>query len=62
MEKQAYLDMVSKHTEKILDLYREAIDAVFYEMAQIVKQGGSEAVLHAIGGPVCQSGFKRLIT
>ena len=50
------------HTEEILALYREAIDKVFYDMAQTVNEGGIEAVLNAIGGPVCQSGFKRLIT
>jgi hypothetical protein len=49
------------HTEEVLARYREAIDKVFYQMAQISRSGGEEAILEAIGGPVCQSGFKRLI-
>ena len=47
------------HTEEILQLHREAVDRVFCKMAEIYKQG-EEAVLAAIGGPVCTSGFKRL--
>jgi len=50
------------HTDEILALYRTAIDKVFAQMAEIVKKGGEEAVREAIGGPVCLSGFKRLIT
>ena len=49
------------HTEEVLTRYREAIDKVFYQMAQIYRSGGEEAIREAIGGPVCQSGFKRLI-
>lgn len=49
------------HTDKVLELYREAIDRVFDKMAQILKSGGKEAVLEAIGGPVCQTGFQRLV-
>ena len=49
------------HNEKILALYREAIDRVFAQIAATLKKGGKEAVLEAIGGPVCQSGFKRLL-
>ena len=49
------------HNEKILALYREAIDRVFDQIAATLKKGGKEAVLEAIGGPVCQSGFKRLL-
>lgn len=49
------------HTDEILARHREAVDAVFEKMAQIRRQGGSEAVEQAIGGQVCQSGFKRLI-
>ena len=30
-------------------------------LAQIIKKGGKEAILEAIGGPVCQTGFQRLI-
>ena len=49
------------HTDAIMDQYDEAIDKVFGEMADIIKKGGMEAVREAIGGPVCQSDFKRLI-
>ena len=47
------------HTEEILQLHREAIDRVFCNMAKLYQQG-EEAVLAAIGGPVCHSGFTRL--
>ena len=47
------------HTEEILKLHREALDRVFSKMADIYKKG-EDAVLAAIGGPVCSSGFKRL--
>ncbi len=49
------------HNEEILAIHREAMDRTFAKMAAIVKKGGKEAVLEAIGGPVCQTGFKRLI-
>ena len=49
------------HTEQILALHREALDAVFAEIGAILRKGGIEAILEAIGGPVCQSGFARLI-
>ncbi len=49
------------HTDEVLALYREAIDKVFAEIAATIKKGGKEAVLEAIGGPVCQTGFKRLL-
>ena len=49
------------HDEKVLAIHREAIDKVFYQIGQILKKGGKEAVLEAIGGPVCLSGFKRLL-
>ncbi|MCI8525481.1 MAG: aminotransferase class III-fold pyridoxal phosphate-dependent enzyme [Oscillospiraceae bacterium] len=49
------------HTEEVLDLHRAALDRVFARIAGIWRAGGEEAVLAAIGGPVCQSGFKRLI-
>ncbi len=48
------------HTDEILALYREAIDKVFAQIAQVCK-GGREAILEAIGGPVCVSGFARLL-
>ena len=49
------------HTEEVLALHREVIDKVFYQIAQIAKAGGEEAILQAIGGEVCQKDFKRLI-
>jgi hypothetical protein len=48
------------HTDEILQLHRTAIDKVFYQIGQIYKAGGKEAVTEAIGGPVCQTGFQRL--
>ncbi len=49
------------HNDAILAIHREAVDKVFAQIAQILKTGGKEAVLEAIGGPVCQAGFQRLI-
>ena len=49
------------HNEEVLKIHREALDKVFAEIAAIVKKGGKEAVIEAIGGPVCQTGFARLI-
>lgn len=49
------------HNEDILALYREAMDKVFYQIGNIIRKGGKEAVLEAIGGDVCLSGFARLI-
>ncbi len=49
------------HTDEIVDLYVAAIDRVFEKIAAILKEGGKEAVLKAIDGKVCQSGFKRLL-
>ena len=49
------------HDEKIVALYAEAIDRVFEKMAKIKNEGGKEAILAAINGKVCQSGFKRLL-
>ena len=49
------------HTDDILELHREAVDKVFYQISEIIKKGGKETILEAIGGPVCHSGFKRLI-
>jgi len=48
------------HTEEVLALHREAIDRVFEKLGKIIPQG-EQAILDAIGGPVCQSGFKRLL-
>ena len=49
------------HNEQVMELHRTALDKVFYQMSEAVKKGGKEAVLEAIGGPVCQTGFQRLI-
>ena len=49
------------HTDDILALHREALDRVFGKIGKILKAGGIETVREAIGGPVCQSGFKRLV-
>ena len=49
------------HTEDVLKRYREAIDSVFAKIADILKNGGKDAVLEAIDGKVCQTGFKRLL-
>lgn len=49
------------HTQDILAKHREAMDRVFYQLAQIVKKGGKEAVLEAIGNPLADKDFKRLI-
>lgn len=49
------------HTDEIMAKYEIAIDKVFGEMSEILKKDDYDALLAAIGGPVCQSGFKRLI-
>ncbi|MBQ9974227.1 MAG: aminotransferase class III-fold pyridoxal phosphate-dependent enzyme [Oscillospiraceae bacterium] len=49
------------HTDEVLAKYSEAIDKVFAQIAKVYQGGDKEAVLAAIGGPVCQTGFKRLI-
>lgn len=49
------------HTPEIMDRYREAIDKVFETISEIIKKGGKEAVVEALEGKVCQSGFKRLL-
>lgn len=48
------------HTEEVLALHRVAIDHVFEKLGKIIPQG-EQAILDAIGGPVCQTGFKRLL-
>lgn len=48
------------HTDDVLTLHREAIDKVFCKIGELIKKGGKEAILEAIGGPVCQTGFQRL--
>ena len=49
------------HTPEIMKKYESAIDSVFAQMSEILKTDDYNALLDAIGGPVCQSGFKRLI-
>lgn len=49
------------HTEEVMDLYFAAIDEVFGEMSRVLKKNSYDEILKAIGGPVCNSGFKRLI-
>ncbi len=49
------------HNDEIIDLYCGAIDRVFAKIADVLKSGNKEDVLNAIGGPVCQAGFKRLL-
>ena len=49
------------HTDEILAIHREVIDKVFCQIGEIIKKGGKEAIVEAIGGPVCLSGFKRLL-
>lgn len=49
------------HTDEILALYRAAIDRVFEKIGKILESGDKQDVLDAIGGPVCQSGFARLV-
>ncbi len=49
------------HTEKIMEGYYEAVDGVFADIARVLSVGTREAILEAIGSPVCQAGFKRLL-
>lgn len=49
------------HTDEILELHAKAVDEVFAEMSEILKKDSLDEILKAIGGPVCHSGFKRLI-
>lgn len=49
------------HTEEIVDKYEVAVDNVFGKMGVILGNEDYEALLEAIGGPVCQSGFARLL-
>lgn len=49
------------HNDEILAKYRIAIDKVFGIIADLLKKGGKEAIVEAIGGPVRHSGFARLI-
>ncbi len=48
------------HTNEILSLYENSIDRVFEKMAEVNLQG-KDAICKSIGGPVCQTGFARLV-
>lgn len=48
------------HNDEILAKHRAAVDKVFGQMAEIAK-GGKKEIIEAIGGPVKQTGFARLI-
>lgn len=49
------------HTDEIMQGYYKAIDEVFAEMKAVLDKNDYQALLDAIGGPVCQSGFARLL-
>jgi len=49
------------HNDEILEKHRAALDHVFKKIGEILKQGNRQAILDAIGGPVCQTGFARLL-
>jgi len=49
------------HTEEIMDKYEDAVDRVFRKISVILEKDDPKALMEAIGGPVCQSGFKRLL-
>lgn len=49
------------HNEQIVNKYKEATDTVFSKISDIYKNSGIEGILAAIDGPVCNSGFKRLL-
>lgn len=49
------------HNEEIMAGYAEAVDRVFAKIAALYTKGGKEAILEAIDGKVCQTGFKRLL-
>ena len=46
------------HTKELVDLYGEAIDHVFGEMAAVIAE---DRISESLKGPVAHSGFKRLI-
>ena len=49
------------HEEKVLALHREVCAGVFAEIGSLLKKGGIEEIRNAIGSPVCNAGFKRLL-
>ena len=48
-------------TQEIMDKYYVAMDKVFAKMKEVLDKNDYQAILDAIGGPVCQSGFARLL-
>ena len=49
------------HTPEIMALYHAAVDEVFAEIREILDKNDYQILLDSIGGPVCQSGFARLL-
>ena len=49
------------HTDEIIKKYGEAVDKVFTKISELIKKGGKEAILEALDGEICQTGFKRLL-
>ena len=49
------------HTDEVLEKYEVAVDKVFAQMAAVLAKDDYNALLDAIGGPVCHSGFARLL-
>jgi 4-aminobutyrate aminotransferase-like enzyme len=49
------------HNEEILAKHREAVDRVFFRMAETLKKGGVEAVMEKLDGRLCETDFRRLI-
>lgn len=49
------------HTDEIIKKYGEAVDKVFAKISELIKKGGKEAILEALDGEICQTGFKRLL-
>lgn len=49
----------SAHTPEIINRYLENLDEVFHEIADILMSGGN--ISDHLEGPVCQSGFGRLL-
>lgn len=49
------------HIEEIVALCGAAIDRVFAKIAAVLAKNDYQAILDAIGGPVCQTGFPRLL-
>lgn len=49
------------HNDEILSWHREVLDRVFEKIGETLRDGDEERIRQAIGGPVCQSGFARLV-